>query len=415
MVGILGAAVVAQAAFQFTPPGGRANGMAGAFVGLADDPSAMFYNPAGLRRVVSHSGGFAYVKPHAGIADIALSLMTGSYALPVRGAGTFGISFTQFDGDGLYRETVAALGYALRLNDLAAFRALGKEAFAGINLKMLSHEFRWDDTARDLAGMGQDTFVLDTSGASGFTADLGGLVRVSSPIYVGGVIANVTQPDVGLVQSDPVPLELRVGGSFHTWFNGTGNVRKLTVSADAVYRNQRWGSDADKMNLMTGCELAFRGGFDLRGGMGMHGAAVGFGYGTSLDRRGSTVARIDYAYTYSFRVGDVAGTHHVTAGFRFGAPVLQEGELKVREGFRLEDLIMPGGETQQRPQQPVPAAEPRPAVRPQQPSPAAPATFTPPSSSTDTIRAPGNLTEEDKKKLDQKKEENLLDKLLQTP
>jgi len=412
---ILGTTVTAHAAFQFTPPSARASGMAGAFVGLANDAAAPFYNPAGLRRVVSHSGGFAYTKPHAGVADVVLSLMTGAYAVPVRGAGTFGVAFAQFDGDGLYQETVVALGYALRLNDLAMFRTLGKEAFAGVNLKMLSHMFRWDDTALGLADMGQGAFIRETSGASGITADFGGLVRVSSPIYIGGVIANITQPDVGLVQSDPVPLELRIGGSFHTWFSGTGAAQRLTVSADAVYRNQRWGADTDKVNIMTGCEVAFRGGFDVRGGIGLHEAAVGFGYGAPLDSRGFAVGRFDYAYTYSFRVGDVVGTHCVTAGFRFGAPVLQEGELKVREGFRLEDLLLPEGGTQQQLRQPLSPVEPRPAVRPQQPAPVTPATVMPPSSSTDTIRGPGNLTEEDRKQLDRKKEENLLEKLLQTP
>ena len=42
---------------QLPPLGDRAIGLAGAFTAVADDPSATYYNPAGL--VLQGGGGFA--------------------------------------------------------------------------------------------------------------------------------------------------------------------------------------------------------------------------------------------------------------------------------------------------------------------------------------------------------------------
>ncbi len=53
--------------FQINEHGARAMAMAGAFTGLANDPSTIFYNPAGLTRLNSTQlmGGFTYIKPNS--------------------------------------------------------------------------------------------------------------------------------------------------------------------------------------------------------------------------------------------------------------------------------------------------------------------------------------------------------------
>ena len=45
---LLAAGPASAAGFSIFEAGSRATGMGGAFVGVADDQSAMFYNPAGL-------------------------------------------------------------------------------------------------------------------------------------------------------------------------------------------------------------------------------------------------------------------------------------------------------------------------------------------------------------------------------
>jgi long-chain fatty acid transport protein len=53
----------AQNYYRSSPIGQQAIGMGGAYTGLADDPSAAYYNPAGLMRrdVNQFSGGLSLV------------------------------------------------------------------------------------------------------------------------------------------------------------------------------------------------------------------------------------------------------------------------------------------------------------------------------------------------------------------
>ncbi len=52
--------VNASLQFSFVPPGARSLGMAGAFIGLADDATAAYSNPAGLSQLVSSEISFEY-------------------------------------------------------------------------------------------------------------------------------------------------------------------------------------------------------------------------------------------------------------------------------------------------------------------------------------------------------------------
>lgn len=70
LFGVLGRAVPASAAsFSLSENGAKAQGMAGAFVGQADDPSAVWYNPAGLLR--TNRGGVLSLGGNLFIPDIS--------------------------------------------------------------------------------------------------------------------------------------------------------------------------------------------------------------------------------------------------------------------------------------------------------------------------------------------------------
>ncbi|MGH9442990.1 MAG: OmpP1/FadL family transporter, partial [Thermoanaerobaculia bacterium] len=60
-VGLLAAAPAFPSGFQVMTQGAKATGMGLAFAGIADDPSAIFYNPAGIawQEHFSGQGGFA--------------------------------------------------------------------------------------------------------------------------------------------------------------------------------------------------------------------------------------------------------------------------------------------------------------------------------------------------------------------
>lgn len=77
------------AAFLKIPVGAKGTAMGGAFVAMADDPSAMYWNPGGLPRV-KH---YALMVDHSPWLP-GLSLNFISALIPIQGFGTIGVSVT---------------------------------------------------------------------------------------------------------------------------------------------------------------------------------------------------------------------------------------------------------------------------------------------------------------------------------
>jgi hypothetical protein len=81
--------------------GARAIGMGSAFVAITDDPTALYWNPAGITKVQ----GFGFVVDHTNwFADIGYNYMAFTYNLG--GFGTVGASFTISDVDEMNVTTV---------------------------------------------------------------------------------------------------------------------------------------------------------------------------------------------------------------------------------------------------------------------------------------------------------------------
>ena len=77
------------AKFLSIPVGARALGMGGAFVGVANDASAMYWNPAGMARATQAE---VQLNHAAWLADIDFNW--GGVLLPVGDFGTVGVSAT---------------------------------------------------------------------------------------------------------------------------------------------------------------------------------------------------------------------------------------------------------------------------------------------------------------------------------
>jgi long-subunit fatty acid transport protein len=78
-------------AFSKVSPSARASGMAEAFVGLADDSSAIWYNPAGLAKITKLSVGGTY-----GMLFEGLNFQYVSLAYPMK-TGVIGGSVVMAD------------------------------------------------------------------------------------------------------------------------------------------------------------------------------------------------------------------------------------------------------------------------------------------------------------------------------
>ena len=109
----------ARAMFEENESGIRAEGMGGAFTAVADDATALDFNPAGLFQV-ERAQGVAFGKLLYGGVDVGLHTAHVGGCVPVSGAGTVGLRL-QETGYSLSSERSLKVGHGVRLGDGLAF------------------------------------------------------------------------------------------------------------------------------------------------------------------------------------------------------------------------------------------------------------------------------------------------------
>ncbi len=289
-----------QAESAFIDRGGvRPMGMGGAFVALADDTSAVMFNPAGLGQIEKAQITAAYDKLYAGLGDDNLGRGFISYVQPAQDYGAFALNLALLNVP-LYKETTVTFGYG---------RAFGP-AYVGLNVKGLFASFEENDyTQIDplFNGNGMSTNEM--------ALDLGFLYKLTDSMSFGLAVMNVNQPNVAIGEDadDKVPLMLQTGIALKL-----GNT---IPTIDLTYRNKDLGDKRD-INIHVGMEswLADRS-MALRAGVNFYDMAVGasyvFGQGRSVD------AQLDYAFRYPLFFKEDAitgtyGTHQFSLNVRFG-------------------------------------------------------------------------------------------------
>ncbi|MEW6556366.1 MAG: helix-hairpin-helix domain-containing protein [Elusimicrobiota bacterium] len=164
-------------AFESRPPGARPLGMSAAFVGLANDTNAVFYNPAGLRLVSAFEFSTTYNQLFA-VEGLQYNVF--SAVMPVRKFGIAGLSFAQF-GPSEFKEQTLVVSNAFALSEGLMF---------GYNLK------------------GNMLKIADYGSDSSIGLDLGLLARVSENFAIGSAAKNVNEPKIGV---DKIPESFSAG------------------------------------------------------------------------------------------------------------------------------------------------------------------------------------------------------------
>jgi hypothetical protein len=153
--------------FENNGRGTRPIALANAYVAVADDPWAAYYNPAGLARVKSLSFS-TFISPALfGMTELQTACVGATLPTTV---GGIGVVFDQFGFD-LYKETSIALAFGSPVND---WIALG----ATIHLQRVAIE-RYGSCMRSLF-------------------DVGGIASLTDDVRVGWSWTNVTQTSVGM-------------------------------------------------------------------------------------------------------------------------------------------------------------------------------------------------------------------------
>jgi tetratricopeptide (TPR) repeat protein len=314
-------AAPARAAFTNLGNGGRAPGMGDAFVAIADDVYAVYYNPAGLAQLERPQVSMSYSKHHVGLSDGSdLGTTELSYAHPLKKGrwGGLGTAYHRFALDSLYNESQLYVSWGKRVWR----RPSGGQLLAGLSMKYLTRGFSAGDEASNamnqLNATGQaDPVLSGESGTSAIDIDAGFLYRFPRRFQVGLMIQHLNEPDVGFAGSDKLGRNVRLGLAYKSlWMNLTGEFRMDSApdgskDKDVVLAAERFFPTLTMGQFGVRSSLGF-------GSRQWKQLTMGFSY---------RINKIQADYGFVLPIGSVkgtVGTHRVALGFHFGAPTAEE-------------------------------------------------------------------------------------------
>lgn len=310
------------AAFLEIGVGAGANGMGGAFVSVADNASALYWNPGGIADLTKYE---AIIVHTDWIAETNFDFA--GLVLPLGNFGTLGLSFTSLSMDDMKVTTVEqpnGTGEYFSASDIAVGVSYAKpltERFSiGFTVKYIEQTI-WH--------MSASAFAID-AGTKFRTDLLGGLTigatmsNFGTPMELNGRDARyfirVDETKEGSTDQVPttiemdtweLPLMFQIGVSTYALNN---DIYKFRVAADATVPNNNYQS----MNL--GGEFSFEDFLFVRGGYnslfledGEGGLSVGVGLNTKMIFS-DAVVNFDYAFRDFGRLQNV---HNFSVGIKF--------------------------------------------------------------------------------------------------
>lgn len=274
--------------------GARAAAMGDAYVGIADDASAVFWNPAGISRLSGETISLNHAAlPADMLFDQAAFIFNIKWIPGMLGFNVRALTMSQ----DIVRTTYLPEGTGETFDagewtyGLTYARSLTDKFSAGLNINYVQ------------AG-------LDDVKGSTFTFDFGTLYEIGvMGAKIGMAIQNVGGEMTFIDEQVKMPVFFRVGGSFDLLKQGES---RLLGSVDFTHPSD----NSEKLNL--GTEYGFKDYLFLRGGYMVNydsqGLAAGFGVKFPLTSSKSSVARLDYAYTQMQYLSDV---HRVSVNVSF--------------------------------------------------------------------------------------------------
>ncbi|MBN2407028.1 MAG: PorV/PorQ family protein [Elusimicrobia bacterium] len=276
-------------AFMSWGAGARSLGMGKAFVALADDASATYWNPAGLARLsrseltALHSilwGGTVY--------DFI------SYVQPTQFGGTFGFSGTRlFLGGFEGRDELNRVTHTFADIQSAYGASYGQKVLQtlsiGANLKKMSH-------------------TLDDHASGSYIVDIGALYSPLEMLNIGVNLQNLLALTYGT--EDELPIIARFGMNYKLLR------QKLLIGTD-LEATIGWSRG---IPYHMGAEYWAMSYLALR--MGIDPQEFNMGFGLRYE---------DYGLDYAYATHDMGGSHRISATISFGTSVKKIKEKTARE------------------------------------------------------------------------------------
>jgi hypothetical protein len=302
LAGWLGAALVAAASFAHATPsmtvpvGARPMGMGGAFVGLADDANAVYWNPAGLPRLQRQEFTGSYIPNH-----FFSGMLTayGAATIPMGENQAIGADyFNQSHSD----ETLDWAGTIIRGSYGAAISRVLSIGLSAKYVAPVSTKYSGTEVA-DATGIGFD---------AGAMVDAGELVSVFDGLRFGFALRDVGGTSYAFKDTD-VADKYEQSWAVGASYRGIDNLTIATDLDDRVHV----GLEYSILGM-----LALRGGFqrDVRG----YGSDMLFSGGVGLQYKG---LKFDYAYETH---PSLYPTHYLSLSFAYNPSFITIKDATVR-------------------------------------------------------------------------------------
>jgi len=263
-------------------PSARATGMSDAYVAVANDVWAPYYNPAGLSQLKNYEFGTAWQRPF-NMSFFSNTFVSGIMPLPGK-FGTAGLFIEDFrvdyEGNALSTENTIGLTHGFYLlNDISSSLSFG------YNLKY----YYWD--------LGESVEGLDLGSGGTLGVDVGLQASIYQRSWVGVYVYNVNNPSIGSEVAHDLPQRIVVGAAY----------RPYTGLTSAISINKTVGMDTQ---VEGGFEFFIVDWMALRAGASTNPSRFSAGIGLNL---------AGFRLDYSFHTHDVLSeTHKFGLIFRIG-------------------------------------------------------------------------------------------------
>lgn len=306
------------------PVGANAMAMGGAYVSVANDPFALYWNPAALEKVPQLGLGLYFSTLPAGsqynyLAYVHPTLFSGTFAAGILRLSTGEIESYDLDpqllGTTNYSRTLFMFGYGLKPVEWASFGTTFKlERVALPNYPNVAS--------------GQVSSLSE----SAYGADIGFLFspripfRYMDDVSIGLCIQNMIKRSIRAVETrDTTPRNVRLGLSKQIYFGEQSNNVTVSFEVDANERKQE--------TFHLGLEYTFQQNAMLR---------LGYYEGQPTFGAGAKIAGVQLDYSYWNNWDDLLdSSHRISVVFSVGKDREQKlAEYRERELRRIEEEVM---------------------------------------------------------------------------
>jgi hypothetical protein len=315
---------VSYGGFTDLGAGGRPLGMGHAFVGIADDINAIYYNPAGLIRIRNMECTFMYAPLFLGLTDGSkISDYYGAYAQQLDVESAFGVGWLgrYLSGPGynnaaemLYQENMFYGSYA---------RSLTGNLTVGVSVKVPYRQYGADQYSKtgidDNGNVTSNKDSVFDGGYSkiGLSFDAGLLYDLTDQFSLGVMLQDFlsTNLALGTDATDQIPFNFKAGIGYRIpKFSG---LEHIAIDADIAYRI---GGLSNDFKFHSGAEFWFLlKTIGVRAGFGAGANSYSdFSVGGSYVFLGVPEIEIDYAWVYPLSgiVSTTSGNHRVSCVIR---------------------------------------------------------------------------------------------------